>query len=95
MNSTPMAPGRPWAAWPKIDVPPTWKLNQQRGGRFSLPSGSGEILIRFYTNFSTRPLGLMPEILIHNQPGDERGHFSPARCKQLLILPVRAVVRLA
>jgi hypothetical protein len=31
----------------QLDVPATLKLNQQRGGKFSLPSGPGEIAVRF------------------------------------------------
>jgi hypothetical protein len=31
----------------QLDVPATLRLNQQRGGKFSLPSGPGEIAVRF------------------------------------------------
>jgi hypothetical protein len=31
----------------QLDVPATLSLNQQRGGRFSLPSGPGEVAVRF------------------------------------------------
>jgi hypothetical protein len=31
----------------ELDVPATLKLNQERGGKFSLPSGPSEIVIRF------------------------------------------------
>jgi hypothetical protein len=31
----------------QLDVPATLKLNQQRGAKFRLPSGPGEIAVRF------------------------------------------------
>jgi hypothetical protein len=31
----------------ELDVPGTLKLNQQRGGKFSLPSGPSEVVVRF------------------------------------------------
>jgi hypothetical protein len=31
----------------ELDVPATLKLNRERGGKFSLPSGPSEIMIRF------------------------------------------------
>ena len=31
----------------ELDVPATLKLNEERGGKFSLPSGPSEIVVRF------------------------------------------------
>jgi hypothetical protein len=30
-----------------LDVPATLKLNQERGGKFNLPSGPNEVVVRF------------------------------------------------